>query len=257
MNAPDHIRDLAAAYTLGALDAEDARQFEELLESSPDLKLQVQEYRELAALLALNADVVEPPLSLRERVMATAPASGSGITPIAAARPARSAGSWFPWLAAAAAIVLFAWTWAEKRSAIEEVARRDSAVEAKELAIASRDSLLANLLASDVTMYQLTSTGDPEPLIQLFWNKARGRAVLHALRLPQLATDRTYQLWFVHEGAPMPSVTFRTNTEGEALLTDITVPDSAVSAAAVTEEPSGGSEAPTTPILLITTFRQS
>ncbi|HJR51059.1 MAG TPA: hypothetical protein VJ794_08140, partial [Gemmatimonadales bacterium] len=46
-------QDLAAAYALGALSAEEARRFEAYLAGSPEAQREVAEYREVAALLAL------------------------------------------------------------------------------------------------------------------------------------------------------------------------------------------------------------
>ena len=50
----ESVRDLAAAYALGALGTDDTREFERLLAGSPDLQRDVAEYREVAALLGLG-----------------------------------------------------------------------------------------------------------------------------------------------------------------------------------------------------------
>ena len=52
--APDSPQDLAAAYALGALAADEARRFEAYLATSPEAQREVAEYREVAALLALG-----------------------------------------------------------------------------------------------------------------------------------------------------------------------------------------------------------
>ena len=70
MTGPDHDapQDLAAAYALGALPADEARRFEAVLAASPEAQREVAEYREVAALLArtrssarLRAMVVSQP----------------------------------------------------------------------------------------------------------------------------------------------------------------------------------------------------
>lgn len=76
----------------------------------------------------------------------------------------------------------------------------------------------------------------------------QGGVTLVGLRLPQLAPDRTFQLWLVPaQGAPISAGVFRPNASGEAVYSSqvsrIGVKPAAV---AVSVEPQGGSPAPTT-----------
>ena len=86
---PETMRDLVAGYSLGALTPEEIRAFEAALVISPELQRELQEHRELNALLAL-ADQRTPPAELkarlRERIGKTKKASlrggpGSGALP--------------------------------------------------------------------------------------------------------------------------------------------------------------------------------
>jgi hypothetical protein len=65
-----------------------------------------------------------------------------------------------------------------------------------------------------------------------------------------------YQLWIIpKDGAPIPSQTFTVDAEGKALVTGITLPgDQLLAAAAVTDEPTGGSPQPTTTPFLVGTL---
>ena len=54
MTADDDIRTLTAAYALGAVDAEEAAEFEALLERDPVLRAEVEQLRATAADLAGN-----------------------------------------------------------------------------------------------------------------------------------------------------------------------------------------------------------
>ena len=91
MTGPDHDapQDLAAAYALGALSADEARRFEAVLATSPEAQREVAEYREVAALLALSG-AEAPGDALRARVMARVGEQKTRVLPPAeaAASPA-------------------------------------------------------------------------------------------------------------------------------------------------------------------------
>jgi len=246
-------RDLAAAYALGALDAPEAKAFEELLARDAELAREVAEYREVAALLALAEPASSPPDGLRARVLAGAPSQ-----PISAA-PSKQAGfNWMPW-ALAAALLLAAWMGAGRArlgarldEAYALLSRRDTMLAERDTLLEVQQRTLDALLAPGVELYQLTATGDPVPGVQLFWDRKRNRAIIHSFGVKPLPDDRTYQLWFIQNGKPVPSVTFRPAADGRAQVESIEVPSGAgVTAAAITEEPLGGSPQPTSAIYLV------
>jgi hypothetical protein len=139
-----------------------------------------------------------------------------------------------------------------------EIAARDSAIAELERrvdelgqGVFDRDAILASILSRDVALVQLTASGNPDPAIQIFWDRARNTALLNAAGLRPPPPGRTYQLWWIRDGKPVPSVTFDVEPGGTGLVKGVSVPtDGELSAAAVTEEPAGGSQQPTTPILL-------
>jgi anti-sigma-K factor RskA len=107
-------------------------------------------------------------------------------------------------------------------------------------------------------MYQLTASGNPEPGMQLFYDRQRERVIIHGFRLPQVPENRAYQLWFIRDGKPIPSVTFKPEADGHARVEQIPVPAGGdVSAAAVTVEPDSGSTQPTMPIFLVGPLKRS
>ncbi len=246
-------RDLAAAYALGALDADEATRFEALLARDPELAKEVADYREVAALLALAEPTATAPTEgLRTRVLAGTP---TRVSPFPQ-RP-KPATSWMPW-ALAASLLLAAWMGAGRaRLGIKlgELGRlldqRDSALAQRDTLLAARDRTLESLLAPGVELYQLSATGDPVPGVQLFWDRKRNTAIVHSFGVKPLPAGRAYQLWFIKDGKPVPSVTFQPSADGRAQVEAIAVPEGAVTAAAVTEEPAGGSAQPTSAIYLI------
>jgi anti-sigma-K factor RskA len=243
------LRDLAAAHALGALSADESREFEGLLAQDATVAREVAEYREVAALLAL-ADA-EPTASerLRARVLAGAPSAAAPAVRIDARRTMR--GPWLP-LALAATALLAVWFGVGRARSERGLAEARAAVTERERQLAAQQKTLDALLAPDVQLFQMTATGDPDPRVQFFWDRRRNTAILRSARVRALEQDRVYQLWFIQDGKPLPSVTFRPSASGEAMVTDIPVPtEGALSAIAITEEPTGGSPQPTSPIYVV------
>jgi anti-sigma-K factor RskA len=269
MSTPDDgsIRDLAAAYALGALSPEETRAFEAYLAGSPEARQEVTEFRETAALLAVAGPETQPGPALRQRVLDRVRATKAAALPVPPAQPApvKSRIPLLAWAALAAAIAIAVGLGNKVRVLTTTVATRDSTIAAQQQALseqasqlASRENVLASLLEPGVQLVQLTKQGDPDPRIQLYWDRVHNTAVLHASKLQPTASGRTYQLWFIRDGKPVPSVTFDVAPAGEALVPGVTVPTGGeISAAAVTEEPAGGSQQPTTPIILVGTAPKS
>jgi len=263
----DSPQDLAAAYALGALSADETRRFEAFLATSPETQREVQEYREVAALLALGGpDAPAGSLSsgLRDRVLSrvaeqkTRPLTTGGRVPMA--RPSSAV-----WVALAASLLLSAGLGAGlvsvrgRLAAVQtELAARSATLDRTAQQLAEREATLNSILEPGVELYQLTSSGDPEPGIQLFWNRQRNQAIVHGFRLKPVPTGKAYQLWFIKDGAPVPSVTFKPEPDGHARIEHVPVPEGGkLSAAAITVEPEGGSAQPTSPIVMVGALKRS
>jgi anti-sigma-K factor RskA len=270
MSRPEQesLLELAPAYTLGALSADEARRFEAFLATSPEAQRQVDEFREVAALLALTGADASPPDTLRDRMLARVaqqklrplvPAAAAG-EPSARARrspllPLALAAS----LIAAVGLGLGLIATRGRLGALEtELALRDSLVAETQQRLAEREATLNAILEPGVRLFQLTATGDPDPGIQLFYNQEQHKAIVHGFRIKGLPAGRAYQLWFIKDGKPVPSVTFKPEPDGHVSVESIPVPaDGNLSAAAVTVEPEAGSAQPTSPIVLVGTLQKS
>ena len=268
--------DLAPAYALGALSPEETRRFEEFLTGSPEAHREVAEFREVAALLALGGAVEAPAADLRDRVLSrfsgteapsrTARAAGGAeparsITPTRGAAPRPTA---FRWGALAAGLIAALGVgfglmqMQETRGLRAQLADAVGRLQQTSALLTQREATLDAILAPGVQMFQLTASGDPDPLIQVFWDRERNQAVVHGLKLKSVPSGRAYQLWFIKDGAPVPSVTFKPESGGRVRVESIPVPaDGDVSAAAVTVEPEAGSAQPTSPILLVGPLKRS
>jgi len=263
MTGPAHDAplELAAAYALGALSPDEAQRFEAFLATSAEARREVAEYREVAALLALGGEEAAPGEALRERVLARI---GEGKTQtLPPAGPAK--GREVPWLALAASLLLAVGLGAGlvsargRLAAVEtELAARDRTLAQTRQQLAERQATLNSILEPGVQLFQLTASGDPEPGIQLFWNREQHRAIVHGYRLKAVPAGQAYQLWFITDGKPVPSITFKPEADGDASVGQIPVPsDGTVSAAAITVEPEAGSAQPTSPIVMVGSLQKS
>lgn len=261
---PDPPQDLAAAYALGALAADEARRFEAYLATSTEVQREVAEYREVAALLALAGSDAGPSGALRDRVVASVAAGKTRSLPDAS-RQTFPPTSRVPWLAVAASLLLTAGmgvslvsTRGRLASAETDLGLRDRTLAQTQQRLSQREATLNSILEPGVQLFQLTASGDPDPGIQFFWNHQQHRAIVHGYRLKAVPAGRAYQLWFIRDGRPVPSVTFKPEADGHAKVEAIPVPEGgAVSAAAITVEPEGGSAQPTSPIVMVGSLLKS
>ena len=255
------MHDDLAAYALGALDGPDRLAVERAVSASPALARELRDLTELSALLALAAPPRTPPAALRDRVLEeargvrpirSAPSPASGSRSSDTRRPLRTV---LPWLLAAASFAGAVVT--ARGTASERDARAVAEGEATTLRaqLASLDSLVATLTASELSTVTLASTGAP-PSARLYWNRARGEVVLAAFRLPPAATGRTYQLWGIATGqAPVSLGTFKSAGEGREVARFRMPPGLQLAVGAVTEEPEGGSPQPSSTPFLAGTLR--
>jgi anti-sigma-K factor RskA len=251
MSHPEHesLQNLAAAYALDALTPEESGRFEAFLATSADAQRDVAEFREVAALLGLAGSESPAGSDLRARLLARLEEEKVRRSP---PHMARGRTSLAVWGALAASLIAAVGLGAALLSLRGDLTRLEQTLDERRQQLAAREATLNAILEPGVELYQLTASGDPDPGIQLFWNRQRNRAILHGFRLKPVPPGRAYQLWFIKDGKPVPSVTFKPEATGQAKVEQVSVPaDGKVSAAAITLEPETGSQQPTSPILLV------
>jgi anti-sigma-K factor RskA len=255
---PESMRDLVAGYALGALTPEETRAFEAALSSSPELRQELQEHRELGAVLALAEEEPPPPElkhRLRERID-QAKRGSLGSRPGSVPAPAPSRRSFTPIVMGAglAAALLVAVGLSLKVGSLNETIRaRDSVLAAREQRLSEREATLNAILEPGVQLVTMVATGEAPPVAQVFFDPTRGRAIVHTFRLKPAPAGRAYQLWLLPKaGNPIASRVFNTEADGHGLEQSIQVPVSGdIAGFALTEEPAGGSPQPTsTPFLV-------
>ena len=106
--------------------------------------------------------------------------------------------------------------------------------------------------AATATVYELAPTADgPADASGRLYLTATGSGVLDSVNLPAPGDGRVYQLWLhpQDDGPLLPGATFTVNEDGVGFAL-IAADTGVFNAISISQEPEGGSEAPTGPILL-------
>ncbi|MBD5786131.1 anti-sigma factor [Cellulosimicrobium terreum] len=239
------VHDLLPAYALDAVDDLERRAVERLLASDPDARRELDEYRDVVSAFAVDH---EPPASVRDAVLArVADTPQLGAQSTSRATAGRSAGEpvhaasararvrWGLVAAAAAVVLAIGVPTTVAVRATQEQSRLQ----------AQADTVSRMLADPSATIVRGDVTGGGEASVLV----AGDDFLFRATDLPDAGDDQDYQLWVVDaEGAATSAgVLSAEGGTAEQLVED--VPGAAV---AVTVEPEGGSEQPTTdPIVVL------
>jgi anti-sigma factor RsiW len=226
------IHDLTAAYALDALDDEERASYEAHLDGCDHCREELASFAEVSAALAVAAPGSDPPPSLRGRIIDAARAEPQNVVPLAPRR------SWLaPILAAttaaAAAVAIALGAYAVSLDGDLDEAR--SALARQEQAAA----VLADPGARTVAL----ADGEGRLVVG-----SDGEAVLAVSNLASLTGNMTYQAWVIRGGTPEPDAIFEVSA-GDAVL-PLGGRVGANDVVAVTIEPAGGTDSPTTPAVV-------
>ena len=250
MNADIHT--LTGAYAANALPVDERVDFERHLRMCEACGSEVRELQATTALLAV-AVAAPPPPALRARVMAEIgrvrqlgpellPGTrdsnpDQGPAPIRLVR----------WTRRAVAVGIAALVLAAAGLGVVTFQQREE-LRQQDATVASALALSDLLTAPDVKVNSVTS-GDTVGTVVA--SSERDEAVFLSSGLPAVPADRTYQLWVIGADGPESAGLLTLGDQGStspALAADT----SGAQSLAVTVEPAGGSEQPTTdPLLLV------
>jgi anti-sigma-K factor RskA len=227
----NEIHALSGAYAVDALDAAERAEFEQHLAVCADCRAEVASFHETTALLA-ETEAETPPASLRAGVLsgisqvrplppeATSPTVATVATVVRRRRAPQL-------LAAAAAVVLLA----------------VGAVLWHPWQTTHREDLAAQVLGAPDAVKIIEKVPGGHGELTLVRSASLNRAVLIGHDVPPAPSGKTYQMWLQQPGQSMVSAGLMPRADEATLLAG----DAATaSAAAVSVEPAGGSEHPTT-----------
>jgi anti-sigma-K factor RskA len=283
----ERLRELLPAYSVGALEADEAREVETLMPLCPDVAADARAYARLARALHYAAPdagkaglQAAPSDELRARILKEAslaaaflqqsrattalpppPDSHSSAPPLTLLPPPTSAprttangerttrrpSALRVGLGIAAALLLISnlyW--------IAQVQSLDADARAQTARLDQQAQLLAVIAAPDARAVDLVAE-DGRALARVSWRPGGARAVLQTAALPTLAADRAYQAWLIPpEGAPISAGVFQPDADGSyTLIVTADVPFEGLAAFGISEEPAGGSAAPTSTPLAV------
>ena len=265
----EQLRALLPAYSIGAADPDEVRLVETLLERCPEGAAELAEYEALAESLLHGAPPVEPPAALRASLLAALDAQATlapAVAAPAAMPPAPAARlSLFPtaatrWMAAVAAVAVLVLIGSNLFWLDRDAAARARAAElmAREQAVLAMLEQQTEVLASlgDVTTerYELASTdaGPASAQAVAFWKPGNAFGLLSVAGLPELESGRTYQMWLIRGDETVPAGLLDVNEDGRGtLIFEASEPVTDFEALGLTDEPEGGSQAPTTTPILV------
>jgi len=232
--------DLKDAYALGALPDDERATVEAYLALHPERQAEIDDMVGIASLLALAPPEQEPPANLRHRLMEVV--ESEAVQPRAARR---GTSSWFGRmgdfrnlaLGAAALLVVGLLSWnvllqgdvQDLRGQVEEARTADQAQDTREIE-------LGGSWAEQGARAEVTALKDD-------------RAILVVEDMPSMPEDRTGQVWVIRDEKPEPSGLLEPS--GNMAATAITTPLRGADAIAVTIEPAGGSDEPTSDPVLV------
>jgi anti-sigma-K factor RskA len=228
--------ELKDAYALGALPEQERRELEEYLAAHPERQAEIDELGNVASLLALSPQEQEPPPELRRSIM--------DVVEAEAQRPPARTRSWLAGvrellsvknlaLAAAALLVIGLFSW--------NMLLQDQ--------VQDLQGQVASLQESQETrMVALAGTGAAQQAqVEVILIKDQ-KAVLTAEDMPSVPKNKTYQIWVIEGDVPQPSGLFK--PDGGTVAAVVEKPLDEDDVIAITIEPDGGSQQPTTkPVL--------
>ncbi|MFI5225626.1 MAG: anti-sigma factor domain-containing protein [Candidatus Limnocylindrales bacterium] len=268
----DDVRDLAPAFALGALEPEQERAIRDHLATCPQAHEEIAAFAEVVPVLAESVKEVEPPTTLRDRILAAAaadlpveapapapaavqatvaaaaptpePASSGQPIDLAAARAERTARrpllAWVAGLAAVVAIVaLGAWN----------ISLR-SDLAASQAYQAHVDAVLTEAAQPGSTSVVLTTPDDPTRGGLAVVGKV-GTMSLVVRGLAPTSGSSVYEAWVIApKHAPTPIGSFTVGSDGTGYMNGGPIPSiSGPMTIALTHEPAPGATTPTLPIV--------
>lgn len=242
----DSLSDLLGVYALDALEPDEAARVRHHLQTCPRCAAEVDEHREAIALLAAGGGTA--PKGVWERIATSISAEGGPphdrqaprFTPSPHRRVRRRANP--GWVAGLAAAAVVAAVIGLQTARVDRLNHRVDQLSSAAGQAGGFQGLAAALVDPSASHYTLDATTGARPPVGQLIVLPSGASYLVGSRLPQLATDRTYQLWSMINGRAVAVGLLGAHPDSVAFSVDPSVRSAAY---LITVEPAGGVVAPT------------
>jgi anti-sigma-K factor RskA len=234
----EELRELLPAAALEVVEDTERHELERHVASCTSCSAEVAALRETVGWMGAAVAPVDPPPGIRAGIIAI-PYEVRPVEQRTRFRTTVTSLTGFATAAVLAGVLMYASGLSTRLQSIEN-----------ELA-AERD--LASFLASaDTATIVLAGTDEaPKARLKLAYDRHTGRAILFGYDLPPPPDGKTYQVWFIAGGKPVPGRIFSPDATGRGIWNDQVPPDGReASIFAVTLEPAGGVAAPTGPMVM-------
>ncbi len=234
---------LTGAYALGAVDDIEAAKVRELLRTSPEAAAEVRLFTETAARLG-EAEAMEPPPGMRAAVLAEIATTRQAPTVLA---PKRASGNRFARLVSVAAAGLLVVAVGAGATALDFRDRMSEAQQANQATTQANEAMIEVLADPGRQLLDAEFAGGHATLVV-----SGDRVVVLGTDVEAPPEGKAYQLWMIPptEGAaPIPSVTL--TATGDGGFWGDTGGYAVGQALAVTVEPVGGSQQPTSDLVFV------
>ena len=245
----ERFEDLKDAYVLDALPEEERRSFEEFLAAHPERQAEIDELGAVAGLLAFSPEEQEPTPELREWIMEVVEAEaaprrerrGSLLAGLAAYIGARGLA-----FGAAALLIIGLLSWNLLLQG--QVDNLEGQVQTSQSQVEDLQAQVRDAQVQQTQTVQLSGTWADQGADAEVASISDDKIVLVADNLPSVPEGQTCQIWVIKGDVPESSGLFQPG--GTETAAPITTPIKKGDTIAVTVEPAGGSEQPTTdPVL--------
>ena len=272
----EKFEELCAGYVLHALEPDERKEFETLLENASDEEREIyQEMQSAANQIAFSVEGSQAPSAVRERILNQVQAEEDedkeqSLNGISSAnedsnnfdRTTFAIAASFALLLVTLSLVFYSFNLSSEISSQEDVIQEQQArISELQNEVQQKEELLSILESREVDLVIMSGMEvNPNGYGKVIWDSESNRALLQVSNLPAVPSDKDYQLWIIKNNKPVSAGVFAVNNpEKDSFfkIEEMAAGEQAADAFAITMEPKGGMPQPTGDMYLMGNMNKS